>query len=56
VHEKLHATFINCQMARLLGCTPEEMLGLTMTTFVFPEDLPATRLGWTGSGRGKRPV
>src|SRR3974377_163486 len=51
--EKLHTTFINCQMARLLGCTPEEMLGLTMITFVFPEDLPSYEAGVDRLRRGE---
>ncbi len=37
-------TFVNREMARLLACRPEEMLGAPVTDFLFPEDIPDHRV------------
>ncbi len=39
VDENSRTTFVNQQMAALVGCAPEEMLGQPVTMFLFPEDL-----------------
>lgn len=36
-------TFVNRQMAQMLGATPEEMTGRPVFDFVFEEDIPAVR-------------
>lgn len=33
--------YVNERMARMLGATPDGMIGLRVTDFMFPEDLPA---------------
>ncbi|MDQ7836161.1 MAG: PAS domain S-box protein [Humidesulfovibrio sp.] len=37
------ATFVNAAMAEMMGYTPQEMLGRTTESFLFPEDIPAHR-------------
>jgi PAS domain S-box-containing protein len=39
IDENFCTTFVNPQMAALLGYTPEEILGQPTTTFLFPEDV-----------------
>jgi PAS domain S-box-containing protein len=39
LNRDLNTTFINRQMASLMGCTPEEMVGKPVTGYLFPEDL-----------------
>ena len=39
VDRDFHTTFVNAQMAELLGCTREELLIAELSHFVFPEDM-----------------
>lgn len=39
VDENFTITYVNCQMAEMLGYRPEEMVGRPIGNFMFPEDL-----------------
>jgi PAS domain S-box-containing protein len=39
INERFEVTYVNDQMARMLGYTAPEMLGLDVTCFMLPEDL-----------------
>jgi len=38
--ESYHTSFANGQMADMLGCSVESLMGLPVQQFIFPEDLP----------------
>ncbi len=49
-------TFVNRQMAAMLGRTPEEMVGRSAFDFVWPEDIPAGGAEWESRKRDDAPA
>jgi PAS domain S-box-containing protein len=49
---ELRITFVNGAFARMLGCTPEEMLGTPVDRFTFPKEFDELRMHMDARRRG----
>jgi len=51
---KLHTSYVNRQMAKMLGCEPREMVGRSVFDFYFPEDVEHKKQALSRRQQGRR--